>query len=136
MANKRHKIQHNFRPFGEAFKKARERLGLKPEEAANVLDTSVEHLEGIESKGRKPSRDLLLSMMFLYYPVINFNELLHFIKSGETPEESSSRHMLKTFADSSDNEICSLLLDFGCSVKTWMIKNHKENHIDDETEMP
>ena len=82
MANKRHKTEHDTRQYMKAFKAARIGRGWDLQKAADVLDISVEHLRGIESRGRKPGVDLLISIFELYNEV-SLDAVFHPEKQGE-----------------------------------------------------
>ena len=56
----------DFRPIGQAIKKARETEKITREQLAEVLDIAPRHIQAIENEGQRPSLQLFIRLITIF----------------------------------------------------------------------
>ena len=91
----------DFKPIGQAIKKARQAKGMTREQLARIVDYDPRHLQAIENEGQYPSIELFIQLVKMFG--VSVDEYIH---TNKKTEKSSVRRRVDASLDRlSDKEL-------------------------------
>ena len=80
MDERNNNFDFDFKPIGQAIKKARLAKGMTTDDLARIVDYDPRHLQAIENEGQHPSLELFIQLITMFD--ISVDEYIQ-VKSGE-----------------------------------------------------
>ena len=66
MDERNNNFDFDFKPIGQAIKKARLAKGMTRDDLARIVDYDPRHLQAIENEGQKPSLELFVQLVTMF----------------------------------------------------------------------
>lgn len=104
MEKRNNNFAFDFKPIGQAIKKAREAKGMTRDEVANIVDYDIRHLQAVENEGQYPSIELFIQLVTMFD--VSVDELIH---TGRKAKKSSVRRRVDTALDRLDDGELSIV---------------------------
>lgn len=94
----------DFKPIGQAIKKARTARGMTRDELARIVDYDPRHLQAIENEGQHPSLELFIQLITMFDVSVD-----EYIFPDKESGKSSVRRRLDTELDKLDDKELSVV---------------------------
>lgn len=94
----------DFEPIGQAIKKARTAKGMTRDELSRIVDYDPRHLQAIKNEGQKPSPELLVQLITMFYVSVD-----EYIFPNKEVEKSSVRRRLDAQLNRLDDKELSVI---------------------------
>ncbi|MBQ2175213.1 MAG: helix-turn-helix transcriptional regulator [Alphaproteobacteria bacterium] len=104
MSEKYDCLYFDFKPLGNAIKKAREAKGMTREQLAEIINYAPRHIQAVENDGQYPSIELLVRLVTMFD--ISVDEYI-FPKSQA--QKTSARRRLDTLLDQLDDKELAII---------------------------
>ncbi|MBQ5558979.1 MAG: helix-turn-helix transcriptional regulator [Lachnospiraceae bacterium] len=104
MSEKNDCLYFDFKPLGNAIKKAREAKGMTREQLAEIINYAPRHIQAVENDGQYPSIELLVRLVTMFD--ISVDEYI-FPKSQA--QKTSARRRLDTLLDQLDDKELAII---------------------------
>lgn len=104
MDERNNDFDFDFKPIGQAIKKARLAKGMTRDDLARIVDYDPRHLQAIENEGQYPSLELFIQLITMFD--ISVDEYIH---TGKKAEKSSDRRRLESQLDNLNDKELSVI---------------------------
>ena len=104
MDERNNNFDFDFKPIGQAIKKARLAKGMTRDDLARIVDYDPRHLQAIENEGQHPSLELFIQLITMFD--ISVDEYIH---TGKKAEKSSVRRRLESQLDNLNDKELSII---------------------------
>lgn len=94
MNRRNNSFKFDFKPIGQAIKRAREAKKMTREIVAEIIDYAPRHIQSVENEGQVPSIELLLQLVMMFD--VSLDE---YIFKDRKPAKSSMRRRVDTVLD-------------------------------------
>lgn len=94
----------DFKPIGQAIKKARESAGMTREQLAGIIDKAPRHIQAIENEGQLPSVELLFQLTSMFDVSID-----QYIFQDDHSGKSSTRRQVDSLLDRLDDRELAII---------------------------
>lgn len=99
MDEKINNFDFDFKPIGQAIKKAREAKGITREQLAGIIGFAPRHIQAIENEGQYPSIELFIQLITMFDVSVD-----EYIFPNKKADKSSLRRRLDASLDKLDDK--------------------------------
>lgn len=103
MDERNNDFDFDFKPIGQAIKKARLAQGMTREQLSRIVDYDPRHLQAVENEGQKPSLELFIQLMTMFDVSVD-----EYIFPNKEVKKSSVRRRLDAQLDKLDDRELSV----------------------------
>ncbi len=104
MDERNNDFDFDFKPIGQAIKKARLAQGMTREQLSRIVDYDPRHLQAVENEGQKPSLELFIQLMTMFDVSVD-----EYIFPNKEVKKSSVRRRLDAQLDRLDDRELSVI---------------------------
>ena len=104
MDERNNDFDFDFKPIGQAIKKARLAQGMTREQLSRIVDYDPRHLQAVENEGQKPSLELFIQLMTMFDVSVD-----EYIFPNKEVKKSSVRRRLDAQLDRLDDREPSVI---------------------------
>ena len=104
MDERNNNFDFDFKPIGQAIKKARLAKGMTRDDLARIVDYDPRHLQAIENEGQKPSLELFVQLVTMFGVSVD-----EYIFPNKEVRKSSVRRRLDAQLDKLDDRELSVI---------------------------